>query len=109
MITEIVEITVAVFCAFGIFSLFDMLKNLLLFPPKLRKKVRACVYFDTENVECVAAYADYLYREQKISSGRLIILAKNDIMNTEELSTYGDVVYYAEVKGVFDDREREDE
>ena len=69
---DILEIVIAVICAFGIYNLLNMLRENILFPKKVRNKVRAAVIYDGEGLENVCSYVNFLRREQKISPERLI-------------------------------------
>ncbi len=83
---DILEISVAVLAAFGLYSILDMLRTYIVFPSHIRKAVRAAVVYDENTYSKAVSYVNYLKREQKISPERLIILEKNDIINFEEPS-----------------------
>ncbi len=106
---DILEIIVSVFCAFGIYAALDTLKEWLLYPLGKRKNIRAAVIFDGSLSGGEIDYVKYLYRQQKISSGRLIILTENDIIdNEDELLRFCDVVYCTDIKEVGENAEGTD-
>lgn len=79
---EIFEIIAAMLAAFGLWNLLRGLRDLLLFPSRIRRRVNAAVYIDEDTSELpeIAAYVKTLSRDGKISAGRLIIIAKGDII-----------------------------
>ena len=80
---DVLEIFAAVLAAIGIASLLEKLRLLLLYPYKLRRRLRlAVIYNENENMTYeLISYVKYLSREHKISDGRLIIITKDDIIN----------------------------
>lgn len=103
----VLEIIVAMLAVFGGYTVLDMIRVRLLYPKKVRMRVRAAVVlFDKTELAGAADYARYLRREQKISSERLIILANDDIIkNSEDLSRCGEVFEYINCKESNDDAE----
>ena len=82
---DLLEILVCVLAVFGAYTVLRMIKTNLLYPRKVRLRLRGAVVIDEEeNVCALARYAAYLRSEQKISSERLIILLKDDIMKDSE-------------------------
>jgi len=103
---EILEIIAAFFAAFGIYSLLDLLRIRLLYPKHIRQKLLGAVIFDEKNIRDVAAYARYLRLEQKISSERLIILTKGDIINGNcDAQAMGDIYTIIKCKEKSEDGE----
>lgn len=97
---EVLEIFAAVMAVFGIYTMLDMLRERLLYPQKVRRLLRGAVIIgnDTPIAE-IAAYAGYLRRECKISSERLIILTKDDIIiGNSQMSRFGDIFVYNKCK-----------
>ena len=106
---DILEIIVSVFCAFGIYAALDTVKEWIMYPPGKRKNIRAAVIFDSQLSDGEIDYAKYLYKQQKISSGRLIILTENGIIeNKDELSQYCDIVYCTNIEEVIKNAEGTD-
>lgn len=88
----ILEIMLSVLAVFGGYTLVSMLKAALLYPKKIRKKVRCALIADGTDATAAAAYCRYLRLSGKISSERLIILVKDDIIEcNENLSDLGEV------------------
>ena len=82
---EIVEIAVCVFAVYGAACILSQIRQILLYPMKIRRLVRACVETtDVSEMALVLQYARFLQTERKISSNRLIILMKDDIMIKEK-------------------------
>ena len=81
---EMLEITVAMLAAFGLYSIFDLIRVSILFPKRIRKNVRVAVAFDENSFRETAAYVNYLRREQKISPERLIIIENDGIIEYNE-------------------------
>lgn len=94
--SEAMSIIVAILAVFGAYSILDMLRTNLLYPRRVRRSLRAAMVLPNEaDAIHTAQYAAYLRREQKISRGRLIILANDDIINvSDELSRLGEVYYF---------------
>lgn len=90
---DFLEIVVCTLAVFGGYTILDMIKERLLYPKRVRSRLRGAVFFERGDDVCALAdYARYLCREQKISSGRLIILCKDGIIEEgEELARIGDV------------------
>ena len=77
---EILEIVLAMLAVFGGYTLASILKSALLDPKKVRKCLRCAVFIGEGELRDAAAYCRYLRLCGKISSERLIILTKDDIM-----------------------------
>ena len=77
----------------GGYSLIGALRNALLYPRRVRRMVRAAVIFtDVGDLADAAGWAAALKKDGKISSERLIILMKDDIIDAEEAARpFGDV------------------
>ncbi len=106
---DILEIIVSVFCAFGIYAALGTLKEWILYPLGKRKNIRAAIIYDSSLPDSEIDYAKYLYRQQKISSGRLIILTENGIIdNEEEISQFCDIIYCTNIKEVTENAEGTD-
>ena len=82
--SDLFEILAAVLAAIGMASLFEKLKFMLMYPKKLRRLLRLAVIYNgnDELLPELSPYVKYLAREYKISDGRLIIIAKGDIINS---------------------------
>jgi len=76
------EIIIAVLAVFGGYTILTMIKSSLLYPKRVRRKIMAAVFYDGEYPSEAAAYARYLRLCGKISSERLIILVKDDIIES---------------------------
>lgn len=100
---EILEITVAVLAAFGVYSILEMLRFGLLFPRRIRENVRAAVVFDENTYRETVEYVNYLRREQKISPERLIIIKNNGIIEGDDPTALCLSVYKEECKDNADD------
>lgn len=82
---DILEILVAMLAAFGGYTVLDMIRVHLMYPKRVRLKLRAAIVSDTyANAVRAYEYANYLKREQKISAEPLIILTENDIIRSNE-------------------------
>lgn len=79
---EIFEILAAMLAAYGLWTLLRAFRDRLLYPKRVRQRVNAAVYIDNgcSDLEEIAAYVKYLERDGKISRGRLILVAKGDII-----------------------------
>lgn len=90
---DFLEILVCVLAVFGGYTLLDMLRERLLYPRRVRARLRGAVILDDDDSICaVVQYASHLRREQKISSERLIILVKDDIIeDSEYLAQLGEI------------------
>ena len=77
----------------GGYSLIARLRDALLYPKRVRQAVRAAVvYTDADALAEAARWAAALKKDGKISSERLIILMKDDIIEAEEAARpFGDV------------------
>lgn len=104
---EILEIFAAVMAVFGIYTVLDMLRLRLLYPPSVRRLLRVAIFVDNELPSADAvAYTKYLRLEKKISNERLIILTNNDIIkNNSETARFGEVYGYINYKEADDDAE----
>ena len=87
------EIVVCTLAVFGGYTVLDMIKMRILYPRGVSSRLRGAVIADCDEEVCaVLRYARHLQREQKISSERLIILLKNDIIEDRtRLAQLGDV------------------
>lgn len=90
---DLLEILVCVLAVFGAYTVLSMIKTRLMYSRRVRTQLRAAIFInDCEDICSVVRYASYLRREQKISSERLIILTKDDIIeNGEYLDDIGQV------------------
>ncbi|MBQ8510702.1 MAG: hypothetical protein IJ493_12425 [Clostridia bacterium] len=114
---EILEIMLAVLAVYGLWSILTPLKERLLYPKKLRQRLRCAVEaenLDDETLALCAQYARYLRLQTKISPEQLIILRKDDIMEEDALRAAAELkcgaseVYYYRKCGDFqEDGERE--
>ena len=107
---DFLEILVCVLAVFGAYTLLDMLKKSLLYPKKVRARLRGAVIVDGDEDICgVVQYALCLQREQKISSERLIILSKDGIIeNGEYLAQIGELLCVREAN-INNCKERDDD
>ncbi len=79
----VLEIAAAMLAALGLHTLFEALKEALLYPKSVRRMVRAAVILnkdDRDDLALCTAYVKSLVKNGKISPERLIILTENDIM-----------------------------
>ncbi len=91
---EILEIVLAMLAVFGGYTLLSMLKAALLYPKRVRKCLRCAVFTGEGELREAAAYCRYLRLCGKISSERLIILSKDDIMVEDAvIGDLGDVYH----------------
>jgi len=90
---EILEIFAAMLAVWGGYSLIGTLRDALIYPKHVRQMVRGAVMLsDTDALAEAAAWAAALKKDGKISSERLIILMKDDIIEAEEAARpFGDV------------------
>lgn len=89
---DILEIIASVLAVFGAYTLLDMLRLALLYPRRDRMKLHAAFFLGDGDASKAAAYARRLRLDKKISSGRLIILVKDDIIiGKDDISPFGDV------------------
>ena len=102
-LVEMLEITVAVLAAFGVYSILEMVRFSLLFPRRIRKNVRAAVVFDENSYRETVAYVNYLRREQKISPERLIIIKNNGIIESDGSTVLDMSVHKEDCKDSSDD------
>ena len=79
---EIFEILAAMLAAYGLWTLLRAFRDRLLYPKRVRQSVNAAVYIDNgcSDLEEISAYVKYLERDGKSSRGRLILVAKGDII-----------------------------
>ena len=91
--SDLIEIFAAMLAAVGIVSLFERLKLALMYPKKLRRRLRLAVIYndDVELNDELRSYVKYLAREQKISDGRLIIITKSGIIDNIRIPSDGGV------------------
>lgn len=109
-VLDFLEILVCTLAVFGGYTVLDMIKTRIRYPRAVRSRLRGAIVADCDEEICaVLRYARYLQREQKISSERLIILLKNDIIEDRtRLAELGDVFYLdktikEDLKGRHDD------
>ena len=83
---ELLEIIVAFLAVFGAWSLIRNLKESILFPKKVRMSVAAAIREGADRNDRALEYVNYLRAERKIAPGWLIIRAKGDIIEYNEVT-----------------------
>lgn len=102
---EFIKILLSILAVFGGYCILDMVKFVLLYKSRVRKKLRGAVVLeDTDELPQIYEYAKYLRTQDKISKERLIILVNDDIIkyveDFSEICSFGDVFRYSEISKV---------
>ena len=97
-VREIFEIIAAVLAVYGFWQILYLIREEILYPRRIRKRVNAAIYIDngTSDLPEIAAYVKSLAKEGKISRGRLIIVAKSDIIDNNAQNARDFVILRAE-------------
>ena len=95
---EVFEIIAAVLAVYGFWQILYLIREEILYPRRIRRRVNAAIYIDndTSDLSEIAAYVKSLAKEGKISRGRLIIVAKSDIIDNNAQNARDFVILRAE-------------
>ncbi len=95
---EILEIIAAVLAVYGFWQILYLIRGEILYPRRIRRRVNAAIYIDndTSDLPEIATYVKSLAKEGKISRGRLIIVAKCDIIKDNVQKAHDFVILEAE-------------
>lgn len=110
LVLDFLEIVVCTLAVFGGYTILDMIKTRIRYPKDVRSRLRGAIIAGADEEICaVLRYARYLQREQKISSERLIILLKDDIIEDEERLAKLDDVFHLGTANTEDFKEQHDD